>query len=377
MKTSLIIGGGACGTSAAIWLNKCQHTVLYFDDHKESTLSHCKRIHTIDQEIDQAILSPGVPLTHPIVKKCQTLGIPVISEIQLAAQYIDIPIIGVTGTNGKTTTVFSLAALFNERGVDAGCYGNSGIPLTEYLNRNVQHQILICEISSFALDSIHAPILSVGILLNITEDHLDRYASFHMYAASKKKIASIVKGPCYVHHSVTLPSPCIPFSSRKELYSLVGAYFNCDFPDPKDVQVTHRLEVVYEHPYPFTVINDSKSTNIACVIHACKTIHKDKILMLGGNHKGSLTNHSIKKIAVNSVKHIIVFGPLCHLWKDLSDYCDTITFVETLQLGIEKALKVINPTDALLFSPGGTSFDAFSSFEERGERFKQIITEGI
>ena len=137
---------------------------------------------------DFIVLSPGVPHTIPPIKAAQEKGIPVMGEIELASRFIREPIVAVTGTNGKTTTTTLLGKMLEESGFKVFVGGNIGDPLIGYADKGEKADIVVAEISSFQLDTIDTFRPKVGVLLNITEDHLDRYPNFTAYAHSKGRI---------------------------------------------------------------------------------------------------------------------------------------------------------------------------------------------
>ena len=137
---------------------------------------------------DLIVMSPGVPETIPAVLAAAAAGVPVTGEIELAAGYIETPILAVTGTNGKTTSCELMAAMLERSGRNVFLGGNIGNPLINYPDQNIAADVLVIEISSFQLDTIDTFRPSVGVLLNISPDHLDRYADFEAYAASKMRL---------------------------------------------------------------------------------------------------------------------------------------------------------------------------------------------
>ena len=286
------------------------------------------------------VVSPGVPLEHPVLVRARAAGVPVVGEIEAAYRYTRARIVGVTGTNGKSTTVGVIGDILKAGGVDAVVAGNVGTPLADVL-RERDPDTLVLELSSFQLDTIDRFRVDVAVLLNVTPDHLDRYHhSFDQYVASKARILNRAGSETtYVYNAEDQVAaslvkmhdgPSVPFSSRRNLES--GVFFEDDaivrvWKGKRDVVIrrseftpvgVHNLEnalasigavipfdVPLEairsalrayHPLPHRMelvrvvdgvayINDSKATNVDATVKSLVSIDGPVIVILGGRDK--------------------------------------------------------------------------------------------
>ncbi|MGD9286799.1 MAG: UDP-N-acetylmuramoyl-L-alanine--D-glutamate ligase [Desulfobacterales bacterium] len=201
-KTVTVVGLGVTGIAVARFLKKRGAKVCVSDQAVEQTLGPLPQGlremgiavelgHQKSQSFHKAdlvVLSPGVPHTIEPIERAKQQGIPVIGEVELASRFIDEPILAITGTNGKTTTTEILGKMLKDSGLKVFVGGNIGNPLIDYLEENQKADFIVAELSSFQLDTIDTFRPRVGVLLNITADHLDRYSSFDAYAASKIRI---------------------------------------------------------------------------------------------------------------------------------------------------------------------------------------------
>jgi UDP-N-acetylmuramoylalanine--D-glutamate ligase len=201
-KTIIVVGLGVTGIAVARFLKKRGAVVIVTDQATEETLgSRAQKIHEMGvamelgrhrsqtfEKADLVVLSPGVAHTIEPVLRAKKHGIPVIGEIELASRFIKAPILAVTGTNGKTTTTEILGSMLKQSGFNVFVGGNIGNPLIGYADGEQKADFIVAEISSFQLDTIDTFRPIIGVLLNITVDHLDRYPNFDAYAASKIRI---------------------------------------------------------------------------------------------------------------------------------------------------------------------------------------------
>jgi UDP-N-acetylmuramoylalanine--D-glutamate ligase len=376
---------------------------------------------------DLIVVSPGVNHHLQPLIKAQKKGIPVISEIELASRFIDSPIIGITGTNGKSTTTALIAKILSWSGYKVFLGGNIGTPLITYIQDNVRADFLVVELSSFQLENIKTFAPHIAILLNITEDHLDRYSSFASYCKAKFRIFmnqtesdfAIINRDDETCKSIipSLTAKVLPFSHQsfkgngmysngkflyfqkennsKHVYDLskvkllgkhnqtnmlaaIGTAELCGCPHKKIQEslesfqgLDHRLEFVREID-GVSFYNDSKATNIDSLLHAIQTFSGNLVLIAGGREKGGdygVLKEEIKK----RVKTLILIGEsrekLFHLFGSLTHTCLADDLKEAVQLAFQNA----NKGDVILLSPGCASFDMFSNYEERGKKFKEAV----
>lgn len=442
-KTVLIIGLGMSGRSAARFLLKEGSCVWGVDD-KWPALQNSLDIQTlrfqglmcvgsceafekmVHGDFDLVIVSPGIPRSHPLyVLACQK-SICIMGEIELALQYfakMKCKCIGVTGTNGKTTVNFLLEHVFNANGIAAKAVGNSGIPLTSLLceENDAIPEIVAIELSSFQLETLQTPVLDAAILLNITPDHLDRYASMQEYAQAKARIFACVKssGFSYVEEKCLSSFKDIlaiynlrtyGYSSSCDLYSdfqqlIRNGSNECGIPPEYQGKVSHDLEnmiAVYgvakefglsskgimdgmlsfrkpPHRLEFVrevngvvFIDDSKATNVDAVVRAVESVQTPIILIAGGVDKGGSYASWLLPFA-NRVRAICTIGLAAEkIKKELQENYPIYNF-KTFHDAVMYAAELANPSETVLLSPGCSSFDMFSSYAHRGETFKTII----
>ncbi len=442
-QSVLIIGLGISGKSAARYLLTTGSHVWAIDD-KFSAIKASAEISKLQSDglkcienpesfeklrlldFDLVVVSPGVPKNHPFYALAIQKNVPIIGEIELALRQFakkNCKCIGVTGTNGKTTVNFMLEHIFNENGISAKAVGNSGIPLTSLLldSSVPMPEILAIELSSFQLETLQTPILDAAVLLNITPDHLDRYASMVEYAEAKAHIFACVKSDrisyvdenCYLAFKTILEKYSLKtygYRPSCNLYSnfdqiLWNGSIECALPLEYQGKVSHDLEnmlAVYgigrefglatenimrallsfkkpPHRLEFvkeiegvTYINDSKATNIDAVIRAVESIQTSIILIAGGVDKGSPYTPWLEPFA-GRVKAICTIGQAAEKIKNELHHHFPIYPFKTFDEAIIFAAGLAQPTETVLLSPGCASFDMFSSYAHRGETFKTII----
>ena len=441
-KKALVVGLGVSGMSAAAFLLKRGASVTGIDKDKKGVEEKpeysqlCQQglqVFSEDEFIsgnpdiilesfDIIVVSPGVPQGHPIYQAAIKQGVEVVGEIELACRNIDQPFIGITGTNGKTTVSLLIAHVLNVSGKSAKVVGNAGIPLTSEIMED-DHSILVCELSSYQLETMRCRIIDYAALLNITPDHLDRYESMEDYAKAKISIASCLKtyGKLYIEESaykkyVSLFGAFIPktygYSQSCDVYTDKDTIFfkeGVDLLLPKlyrgkschDVEnimaafalcsqlgVTpeefseafesfqkppHRIEFVTE-VRGVAFYNDSKGTNPDAVIRAVESMSGNVVLIAGGQDKGTGYSSWILPFkgkvqtvcAIGQAKKIIEQELGCDL---------QIIPCETLEKAVKTAFSIAKEGENVLLSPGCSSFDMFKNYEHRGNAFKQIVHE--
>ncbi len=257
-KKILIVGLGKSGIAAARFLRNRGATVTATDlaDEQElgSTIPVLQEMDVkmeigshpddIFESADLIVLSPGVPHTIEPLKKAESKGIPVIGEIELASNYIEEPIVAVTGTNGKTTTTTLIGNMLEDSGYKVFVGGNIGNPLIEYVDKTEKADIVVVEVSSFQLDTIKSFRPNVGVLLNITEDHIDRYPDFEAYASAKAKLFENQKksDTAVINCSDSIVrSVCKDITPRKLCYRQSGSHAE----DHKDAWINGDRENLY------------------------------------------------------------------------------------------------------------------------------------
>ena len=441
MKRLVILGGGESGVGTAI-LGKQKGWEVFLSDkgslkpHYRETLNKEgiqweEGTHTEEKILSADVImkSPGIPDKAPIIKKAHEKGIAVISEIEFASQYTDSLIVGITGSNGKTTTTLLTHHIFKEAGLQVGLGGNIGYSFAELVaTENPPYYVL--EISSFQLDGIEHFAPHIAVLLNITPHHLDRYDyKFENYINSKFRIAMNQTENDYLIYDAddevitqwlsthTIKSKLIPFSIEKELPQ--GAFLKDNKIyimlenqtteiDVEEISLRgkhnikntmaasvaarlvnirnnslreslkgfkgapHRLEEV-KVVDGVTYVNDSKATNVNSVFYALDTIKTPIVWIVGGQDKGNDYN-SLLPYVHEKVRAIVCLGvdntPI------IQSFYNTIgTLVETRSMdeAVKLAQGFAQEGDTVLLSPACASFDLFKNYEERGDLFKAAV----
>ena len=437
----VVLGGGESGVGAAV-LGKQKGYEVFVSDageiakkYKEVLLKHEilfeENKHTESKVLvaDLVMKSPGIPETVPLVLKLKAEGISVISEIEFAAKYTEATIVGITGSNGKTTTTMLVHHILEDAGLKVGIAGNIGISFAKQIAQGAQENYVL-ELSSFQLDGIENFNSHIAILTNITPDHLDRYDyDFEKYIASKFRITKNQKASDYLIYDAddeaintwlkahNTKAQLLPFSLKKEL--AYGAFLkdnNIIININKDTfkmpistlavkgnhnvkntmaatmaaqllqirketikeslanfeGVEHRLENVAKVK-GVEYINDSKATNVNATFYALECMDRQTVWIVGGVDKGN-DYSDLLPLVREKVKAIVCLGLDNQKIKDMFGSVVDIV-VETA--GAEEAVKVAHKLsengDAVLLSPACASFDLFENYEDRGRQFKGAV----
>jgi UDP-N-acetylmuramoylalanine--D-glutamate ligase len=333
--------------------------------------------------VELVVKSPGVPGEAPLVAAARARGIPVWAEVELGAQLLgESRIVGVTGTNGKTTTVELLGAIFRAAGRDVAVAGNVGTPLTSIREADW----VVCELSSFQLEDVHELACDVAVLLNLEPDHLDRHGSFDAYRDVKLRIferarAKIVPrglGLDGLEFSADdeLPAdPLIRGAHNRENAAAATAAARAAGIDDKAIAealrtfagVPHRLELVGERD-GVRFVNDSKATNVAAARRALAAYADEPVhLILGGSRKGEDFAPLAAAIGSN-VRSVHLIGEEAdRLGEVIEGHVDG-----TLERAVEHAARLAQPGEVVLLSPACASYDQFENFEARGDEFGRL-----
>jgi UDP-N-acetylmuramoylalanine--D-glutamate ligase len=350
--------------------------------------------------VDLLVKSPGVPTEAPIVAAARERGLPVWSEVELGARLLPNPILGVTGTNGKTTTTELLGAVFRAAGRPVEVAGNVGRPLTG-LDRSIAEDAwVVCELSSFQLEDVDRFHASIGVLLNVTPDHLDRHGSLEHYRAAKLRIfenqteedtAVVPRGFGAVPGRARrvefdagdeLPAdPAIPGGhNRENAAAATAAARAARIGDDAIAQalrtfpgVPHRLELVRELD-GVRFVNDSKATNPEAAERALSAYDGGLRLILGGSRKGTPFGRLARAARERAVRRAYLIGESAgELAAALG--AEGVPFAESgdLAAAVRAARDDAEPGDVVLLSPACASFDQFRDFEDRGDRFRALV----
>jgi len=439
---TVILGAGESGTGAAILAKSLGHDVFVSDiggikptfaeelRSNDVVFEEQRHSENLILNADQVILSPGISPSIELVQKIRKQAIPVISEIEFGALNTDATLIGITGTNGKTTTSMLTYHILKKGGKNVGLAGNIGSSLARQVaTKDFDHFVI--ELSSFQLDLMYKTRLHYALLLNITPDHLDRYKSYDDYIASKFRITqNQTSADSFIYctdsepimanlksheteatklpfsltdrHSpggwaddqnfhITLQKPEIEFimnlhqltiSGRHNTYNSMAASIVANsllirnemiresLMDFKNVE--HRLE------YVATVkgvdyINDSKATNVNSAWYALESIKKDVIWIAGGIDKGN-DYESLIPLVREKVRILICLGTSnIKLHQAFTKHVDMIINTETAEDAVEMAQRFARKDEVVLLSPACASFDLFDNYEDRGQQFKLAV----
>ncbi|AKD57226.1 UDP-N-acetylmuramoyl-L-alanine--D-glutamate ligase [Spirosoma radiotolerans] len=437
----VILGGGESGVGAALLAQAKGFDVFLSDrgalkPEYRATLQAAGIPFEEGQHTEERILaatevvkSPGIPATVPLVQKLRAQGTPVISEIEFAARYTRATLIGITGSNGKTTTTLLAYHLLKTAGLNVGLAGNIGDSFAaQVITDNFDYYVL--ELSSFQLDDMYQTHLDVMVLLNITPDHLDRYNySFQNYVDSKFRILQNARPqdtfiyfvesqpitdelakrqPDVLHLPISLkatPSPGgyvidgqliarnktasfaisqsdTPLRGPHNALNMLAAILVAQSVGiPNDAleaglktfqNAAHRLELAGTiNGVQF--INDSKATNVDSVFYALSSMDAPTIWIAGGQDKGNDYSQLDEQVH-KKVKALICLGVDNHkLVEYFGGMVPLIYETQDITDAIMKGLEWGNPGDVVLLSPACASFDLFKNYEDRGNQFKAAV----
>jgi UDP-N-acetylmuramoylalanine--D-glutamate ligase len=339
-------------------------------------------------EVELVVKSPGVPVRSPVVAAAAARGIPVWSEIELGWRLLPgNPVLGVTGTKGKTTTVRLLGAMFAAAGVPFALAGNEHVPLSEVALTVDAGAWIVCELSSFQLEDVQTLACDIAVLLNLEPDHLDRHGTFEAYRNAKLRIFERAKtkiGPDDFSADDMLPAePKMPGRhNRANAAAATAAARAAGLPDDAIAEalrtfegVPHRLELVREL-HGVSYVNDSKATTVAATLRAIDAYDDVPLhLILGGSDKGQDFAPLAREMP-DRVQGLHLIGAVADDLARAFDAAD-VTYDRDgdLATAVRHAASEAAPGDVVLLSPATASFDQFRNFEERGETFRRIVEE--
>ena len=390
MNKILVLGLARSGRAARAALEKRGVEVVAAD----RTLGNDDDLDLLDG-VDVLVKSPGVPGEAPLVVAARERGVSVWSEIELAARMLDNPIVGVTGTNGKTTTTELIGAMLGARTA-----GNVGTALSELVDEVGPEEWIVCELSSFQLEDVERFRPRIAVLLNLEPDHLDRHGTFDRYRAAKLRVfenqeegdvAVVPRGFGEIPGSGRrvefdaddeLPAePLIPGAHNRENAAAATAAARAagvgddaiaaalrTFPG-----VPHRLELVADRR-GVRFVNDSKATNTAAARRALTAYDAPLHLILGGSLKGEPFDAFAEDVARANVAAAYLIGEAAEpLSDDLAHAGVPFLLAATLERAVAEAASAARPGEVVLLSPACASYDQFRDFEHRGEEFRRLV----
>ncbi len=442
MKQRLVIlGGGESGVGTAILGLKKGFEVFVSDfgkikdKYKEVLINNGieweEEGHSEEKILSATIVmkSPGIPDKAPIIKKLHDKGVKVISEIEFAAKFTKATIVGITGSNGKTTTASLTYELLKNGGLNVALGGNIGKSFAEQVSEE-KYENFVLELSSFQLDGIETFAPHIAVLTNLSPDHLDRYDyKYENYIASKFRITMNQTSQDYFIYDADdaeiikwlsqnpIKSQPLPFSTKKELKQgafkrnneIIITIDNNQFTMPiatigiqgehnvKNAMaastvatllrirkqtireslegfqgVEHRLEKVLKINNVM-YINDSKATNVNATFFALDSMENPTVWILGGVDKGNdytellpLVNEKVKAIICLGVDNEKIISAF-------GNVVDTIVETDSMKMAVQVAYKLAERNNTVLLSPACASFDLFENYEDRGRQFKEAV----
>ncbi len=412
ISSALVLGLARSGQAAALALARRGMTVRAVDRSEELDVGRLREagvevvLGADDPELldgmDLLVKSPGVPADAPLVTAARERGLTVWSEVELGSRLLSNPILGVTGTNGKTTTSELLGAVFRAAGEPVSVAGNVGRPLTGLDGAIAEGVWIVCELSSFQLEDIDAFRPRVAVLLNLTPDHLDRHASLEDYRAAKLRIfenqtpddvAVVPRGfgetPGSGHRvefavDDALPAePHVPGEhNRANAAAATAAARAAGISDEAIAEalrefegVPHRLELVREAG-GIRFVNDSKATNPEAAERALSAYPPGIRLILGGSRKNSTYAALAREAAARGVAKAYLIGEAAdEIAEALAEAGVRFSDSRTLEQAVRDAYADAEAGEVVLLSPACASYDQFRDFEERGERFRELVEE--
>lgn len=442
-KKALVLGAGKSGISAVKFLLSKKCCVALYDGsaaekpvYEKLRAAGCSLFlgelpDLAAESFDFAVISPGIPLTNPLAVQLNEANVPIWGELELASRFLSKPLIGITGTNGKTTTTTLVGEIFRNAGYRTFVGGNIGVPLLESLNEEYDYYVV--EMSSFQLETIETMDAAVSLFLNLTPDHLDRHGSMEGYLAAKGNLAAkqsrnhftVLNYDDERIRSLEKATGGIPvfFSKETHIYTGTTLRENGDIvfkdvqdgksdvvinaadirlPGPHNLEnamgaitvaklmgvdnkaivqtlktfagVEHRLEDVMTYR-GVRYVNDSKATNPDSVFKALASYGDAPIILVGGGRNKGNNFDDLGVLIAEKCKSLILIGEAA---EDMSVSAkkagmEDVTIVEDMAAAVLLAAKKGKKGDVVLLSPANASFDQFNSFEHRGEVFKELV----
>jgi UDP-N-acetylmuramoylalanine--D-glutamate ligase len=383
LTRALVYGLARSGAAAATALERQGTEVVRVDRENEDDLG-------LLLGVDLLVKSPGVPGERPLVVAARELGIPVWSEVELGWTLLaPRPFVGITGTNGKTTTSELLGAIFRAAGRAVAVAGNVGTPLSSI--EAPEDAWIVCELSSFQLEDVHELACDVAVLLNLEPDHLDRHGTFERYRDTKLRIFErarqkiVPRGSGFegIEFSAEDPLPAEPLMpglhNRENAAAACAAARAAGIPDKAIAEglrtfpgVPHRLELVREHR-GVRWVNDSKATNTAAAQRGVAAYDAPIRLILGGRAKGEDFAPFVRGLLPNVASVYLVGEASDELAAALDGAGRPYTRAETIARAVELAAADTEPGDVVLLSPACASYDQYEDFEARGDDFRRLV----
>ncbi|MBO5412555.1 MAG: UDP-N-acetylmuramoyl-L-alanine--D-glutamate ligase [Clostridia bacterium] len=433
-----VLGLSKSGVSAARFLLSKRAVVYVYDDHSSEKIARSiheltglgaktltkEEVSSMPDVCDALVLSPGIPIDYPLAVAFKRKGKAVVGETELAARFMRCVSVAVTGTNGKTTTVSMLEKILQQGGVSAHACGNIGAPMIDYCGLS-ETEVAVAEISSFQLETLQSFCPHVAVVLNITEDHLNRHYNMDNYVYLKSKLLRNSTGTEYavLNYDDPIVRAFAEKTKARVLYfsmheRVVGAFYENDalwfgkerimpvddlpLAGVHNVQnalasiavakimgvktadivkaltefkgVKHRIDQVGTFG-GITFIDDSKATNVDATLKAVSAMNADTVLLLGGKNKGYDYDDLFSALRKTRVVHAVLYGENRYsLLKSAQENgFSSVSVCDGFDFAVHVAILRAEQGQTVLLSPASASFDEFSNYEERGDRFVEIV----
>jgi UDP-N-acetylmuramoylalanine--D-glutamate ligase len=434
MSQVLVIGAGKSGVAAANFLTARGERVTLCDAKAEPDLpmplnNRVARAFGRDDAglldgVREIILSPGVPLTIPLIQRAKELGIPVVGEIELAHRFLQGTVIAVTGSNGKSTTTALIGHILRVAGRQPIVAGNIGEPLTAALDPD-KPRVYVLELSSFQLETIDTFRADVALLLNITPDHMDRYPTFDAYAAAKYRVfrnqrpsdvaivnaverrstprgevartwrfsagrpveqGAFLDGDRLVirldGNERHLPRTSLKLQGLPNAENALAAWLAARAVgvDDVDVQIAfgsfeglpHRMVLVRELG-GVTFVNDSKGTNVDATLKSLEGYAASSVLLILGGKDKAGEFERMRHLIGEKTRYVLTIGAAADRIAAALEGSATIVPLGDMQHAVTWAREHAKPGDTVLLSPACASFDQYRNFEHRGQHFEELV----
>lgn len=435
-QTFFVLGLSRSGKAAANFLLRRGATVYFYDDAASERLEQvqaelsaqgAKRVKKEElsracEFCDALVLSPGIPIDHPMAVAFKRSGKGVIGESELAARFLRAPVLAVTGTNGKTTTVSMLTETLIKGGVPAKACGNIGLPMVDFCD---VEEVAVAEISSFQLETLNSLRPHIAMVLNVSEDHLNRHYTMENYLFLKAKLlknlteteyavlnyddervrgfaektraqvlyfsvrervkgAYYEKGDLYFGKEKIMSAADLPVEGIHSVQNALAVVIAAKIMGVKSEDIAaalsdfkgikHRIEFVKEVD-GVRYVDDSKGTNIDATLKAVAAMPTETVLLVGGKNKGYEYQKLFSALSKTKVVHAVLYGENRYALLQSARECgfENTTVCDEFAFAVRVAAMKAKGGQTVLLSPASASFDEFASYEERGDKFVEIV----
>ena len=438
-QTFLVAGMSRSGAAAAEYLLSKRARVYLYDDVASDAVrqtterlvlkgAHAVRKEELSaraEECDVLVLSPGIPIDHPLPVSFKRMGKAVVGEAELGARALRCPVVAVTGTNGKTTVVSLIDHIFRAAGKNSVACGNIGTPLTACLKDLGEDGIAVAEISSFQLETLVSLRPHVAVELNVTEDHLNRHYTMENYIFLKQRLlknstecefavlnyddpvvrgfaektraevvwfslreqtdgAYLKEGALWWRDERVMPASDLPLEGGHNIANALAALCAAKIMGLKNETIAsaissfrgvkHRMSKLGEID-GVTFIDDSKATNVDAAVKALGSVKGECVLLVGGKDKGYSYEPLFEAAKRAGVAHVVIYGENAFRVLEAAVKTDftKVTLCRPFDMAVRIAFLTAKRGQSVLLSPASASFDAFKSYEERGDRFAELF----